>query len=76
MGSVAAAYLAQWTNRRATYFGLALASLGVCAYLFRVPQEFGNQFLALVMLTGVFTVRVAALLVALAAHGIRHHDRK
>ena len=55
IGSVAAAYLAQWTNRRLTYFGLALASLGVCAYFVRAPQEFGNQFLLLVLLTGCVT---------------------
>ena len=55
IGSVAAAYLAQWTNRRRTYFGLALGSLLVCGYLFRMPQQFDNTFLLLVLLAGCMT---------------------
>ena len=55
IGSVAAAYLAQWTNRRRTYFGLALASLLVCGYLFAPPQQFDSTFLILVLLAGCMT---------------------
>ncbi len=55
IGTIVAAYLAQWTSRRATYFGLALASLLVCGFLFRANLDFGPAFLALVCLCGAVT---------------------
>ncbi len=39
-GTIGAAFLAEWFNRRRTYFVLSLASLLICAYLFRTVSHF------------------------------------
>jgi MFS family permease len=55
VGTVLAALLADWFSRRLAYFGLCLASLLSCAYLFRVPMHFDGQFLTLIFLVGGLT---------------------
>ncbi len=40
IGTMAAALFAEWFSRRKSYFLLCLASLLVCAYLFRTPLHF------------------------------------
>jgi len=40
IGTIAAALFAEWFSRRKSYFLLCLASLLVCAYLFRTPLHF------------------------------------
>jgi MFS family permease len=40
VGTLAAAFFAEWFSRRKSYFLLCLASLLVCAYLFRTPLHF------------------------------------
>jgi MFS family permease len=55
IGTVAAAYLAQWTSRRVSYFCLALSSLVVCSYMFRTQTQFGPEFLTMAFLAGLTT---------------------
>jgi MFS transporter, SHS family, sialic acid transporter len=55
VGCVFGALIAQWTNRRATYFGMALISLVTSAVLFRTPMEYGNWFLLWVFIVGGVT---------------------
>jgi MFS family permease len=40
IGTIGAALFAEWFSRRKSYFVLCLASLLVCAYLFRTPLHF------------------------------------
>ena len=40
IGTIVAAYLAEWFSRRLCYFALCLSSLAICAYLFRTPLQF------------------------------------
>jgi len=54
-GTLTAAYFAEWFSRRYSYFLLCLGSLLACAYLFRMPMEFDNEFLLLIGLAGFLT---------------------
>ena len=58
-GAVAGAWLAPWLGarlgRRPAYFSLCLASLVLCAVLFRTIGRFGVEFLALTFLVGAVT---------------------
>ncbi len=40
IGTLAAAFFAEWFSRRKSYFLLCVLSLAVCAYLFRTPLHF------------------------------------
>jgi SHS family sialic acid transporter-like MFS transporter len=55
VGAMAASLLAWQFGRRIVYFFLCLASLGVTAWLFRTPWEFGAIFLAVSFLVGGVT---------------------
>jgi MFS transporter, SHS family, sialic acid transporter len=55
IGTLAAAYCAEWFSRRWCYFGLCLGSLAVCAVLFRMPMQFDLTFLVLIGLAGCLT---------------------
>jgi MFS family permease len=55
VGTLLAAYCAEWFSRRLSYFVLCLLSLGVCAVLFRTQTEFGLTFLMLAGLAGCVT---------------------
>ena len=65
IGTVLAAQLAQWFSRRLAYFGLAVGSLAVCAYLFWSPiwlprlfessLEYGPHFLITAGVVGGLT---------------------
>jgi len=55
VGTLLAAYFAEWLSRRLSYFLMCLASLVVCALLFRTQTEFGPLFLLLVALAGCVT---------------------
>jgi SHS family sialic acid transporter-like MFS transporter len=55
IGTIGAAYCAEWFSRRKTYFALCLGSLLVCAYLFRTEMQFDAQFLFLIGLAGCWT---------------------
>jgi SHS family sialic acid transporter-like MFS transporter len=55
VGTLAAAYCAEWFSRRKSYFALCLASLLVCGYLFRVSMQFDATFLLLTALAGGVT---------------------
>ena len=55
VGCVLGALIAGKIGRRPAYFGLCLASLVICAVLFRVIGEYGGVFLFLVFLTGGVT---------------------
>ncbi|MBI5395721.1 MAG: MFS transporter [Verrucomicrobia bacterium] len=50
-----AAFMAQATSRRWSYFGLCLLSLAACAYLFRAPIAYGNWFLLMTFVVGGLT---------------------
>jgi len=43
--TIATALVAQWTNRRRTFFLISLLALGACAVLFRLPMEYGAEML-------------------------------
>ena len=53
--TVIAAFLAQATSRRWSYFTLCLLSLGTCAYLFRAPMHFDGWFLFMTFVVGGIT---------------------
>ncbi len=55
IGTLVAAYCAEWFSRRASYFVMSLGSLVVCAYLFRAPMQFDAKFLFLVGAAGCMT---------------------
>jgi SHS family sialic acid transporter-like MFS transporter len=55
VGCVLGALIAQWGNRRGTYFGMALLSLITSAVLFRTPMEYGTTFLIWVFIVGGIT---------------------
>ena len=55
IGTLAAAYFAEWFNRRLSYFVLCLGSLAACGLLFRTTTEFDGRFLLLVGLAGCLT---------------------
>jgi MFS family permease len=55
VGCVLGALIAQWTNRRWTFFGMATLSLISSQILFRVPVSFGPGFLVGVFLVGGIT---------------------
>ena len=55
VGCIIGSYMAKWTSRRWAYFILCLISLVTCAYLFRVPMEFGGKYLFLVFIVGAAT---------------------
>ena len=55
IGTLVAAYFAEWLSRRWSYFVLCLASLAVCGYLFRAPMQFDMRFLLLIALAGGVT---------------------
>jgi MFS family permease len=55
VGCVLGALVAHWTNRRVTYFGMALLSLISSAILFRTPMEYGTVFLVWVFIVGGIT---------------------
>ncbi len=55
VGCVLGALIAQWTNRRWTFFGMACLSLISSQILFRVPVSFGPAFLVGVFLVGGIT---------------------
>ena len=54
-GTMLAAQMADWFSRRWAYFMIALASLLVCGYLFRVTTEFDQHFLWTVAAVGAVT---------------------
>jgi MFS transporter, SHS family, sialic acid transporter len=45
IGTLVVAVLAEKFNRRGTYFGLSIASLVICQYMYRAPMEYGTYFL-------------------------------
>ncbi|MFO0900075.1 MAG: MFS transporter [Pirellulales bacterium] len=53
--TILAAFLADWFSRRWAYFGLSLAALLVCQYLFRAGFGFGADFLLWAFLAGGVT---------------------
>lgn len=55
VGTLAAAYCAEWFSRRKSYFAMCLASLLVCGYLFRASMQFDATFLLLTALAGGVT---------------------
>jgi MFS family permease len=55
IGTLLAAYVAEWFNRRWSYFMLSLASLAVCQFLFRVPMQYDSWFLMWVAIAGSVT---------------------
>lgn len=55
VGTLLAAYFAEWFSRRWSYFLLCISSLAVCGYLFRAPMQFDGRFLALACLAGGLT---------------------
>jgi MFS transporter, SHS family, sialic acid transporter len=65
LGTLVAAYFAEWLSRRKAYFALCVGSLAVCAVLFRLPTlypavvgqplEFNATFLSLIGLAGFLT---------------------
>lgn len=55
VGSLAAAFLADLTNRRVSYFLLCAMSLGVCGYLFNGDLSYGSTFLLTVAAAGCVT---------------------
>ena len=55
VGCILGALIAQWGNRRGTYFGMALLSLVTSAVLFRTPMEYGTTFLIWVFIVGGIT---------------------
>jgi MFS transporter, SHS family, sialic acid transporter len=55
VGTVLAAFMAEWFSRRWAYFVLCVGSLLVCAYLFRVPMDFDSHFLTVMFLAGALT---------------------
>jgi nitrate/nitrite transporter NarK len=55
VGCILGALIAQWANRRWTFFGMALLSLISSQILFRVPVHFGSEFLIGVFLVGGIT---------------------
>jgi MFS family permease len=50
--SILAALMAQWSNRRWTYFGMCALSLLACEILFLAPFAFGWRYLGMVFLVG------------------------
>jgi MFS transporter, SHS family, sialic acid transporter len=55
IGTLSAAYLAEWFSRKKSYFVLCLASLLVCQYMYRTPMEFDARFVAIIGLAGGVT---------------------
>jgi SHS family sialic acid transporter-like MFS transporter len=55
IGTLAAAYFAEWFSRRKSYFLMCVGSLVVCAYLFRTPMQFDGHFLLFIGLAGGLT---------------------
>lgn len=55
VGTLLAAYCAEWFSRRLSYFVLCLLSLAVCGVLFRTQTEFGLGFLLVAGLAGCVT---------------------
>jgi MFS family permease len=55
VGTVLAAYLAEWFSRKKSYFALALASLLICQYMYRSPMQFDARFVLTVGLAGGIT---------------------
>ncbi len=55
IGTLAAAYSAEWFSRRKSYFLLCVGSLIACAYLFRWPMTYGMHFLFIAGLVGGLT---------------------
>jgi len=53
--TILAAFLADWFSRRWAYFGLSLAALVACQYLFRAGFDFGGPFLVWVFFVGGIT---------------------
>jgi MFS family permease len=53
--TILAAFLADWFSRRWAYFGLSLAALLACQYLFRSGLDYGGLFLMWVFLVGGVT---------------------
>ena len=55
VGCVIGALIAQWTNRRWTFFGMAVLSLISSQILFRMNVTYGTEFLVWVFLVGGIT---------------------
>lgn len=55
VGTLLAAYCAEWFSRRLSYFVLCILSLAVCGLLFRTQSVFGIEFLLLAGLAGCVT---------------------
>jgi MFS family permease len=55
VGTLLAAYLAEWFSRKKSYFALAVASLVICQFMYRTTVDFDARFLAVVGLAGGIT---------------------
>ena len=55
IGTIVAAFCAEWFSRRLCYFALSLSSLLVCGYLFRAEMHFDAAFLFFVGVAGCVT---------------------
>ena len=59
IGAVIGCFVGSWLGgrlgRRPAYFLLCLAALSSCAYLFRVVNTYGTEFLVMVVMVGVTT---------------------
>ena len=50
--TIATALVAQWLNRRVTYFVISLLALVACGVLFRIPMEYGGWLFLWTFLVG------------------------
>jgi Na+/melibiose symporter-like transporter len=55
IGTLAAAYFAEWFSRRISYFVLCVSSLVVCQIMYRSPMEFDATFVWIIGLAGGVT---------------------
>jgi SHS family sialic acid transporter-like MFS transporter len=55
LGGFVGAYMGSRLGRRWSFFLLCVASLALCSYLFRSPQQFDLRFMVLVFFVGCFT---------------------
>jgi MFS family permease len=55
LGTLGAAYFAEWFSRKKSYFLLCVGSLAICQYMYRAPMEFDAKFIIVVALAGGLT---------------------